>query len=337
MGGLIDIVSFIDLSAGFKSRPSAYKVLEGVTGSARSGELISVIGANGSGKSTLLKTITGILPLLGGEIEIFGKDLSLYSKQQLARKVGYVSAGLTVSNSMSVEELVTLGRFPYTNWIGRINDNDRMIISESIESVGLSGLRDRNLFNLSDGEKQRAMIARALAQDPSLLVLDEPMAFLDLPNRYELVSLLRKLAVEHGKAILFSTHDLNIAVAESDKIWLIQNHKLAEGAPEDLLLTGEFISLFGDSKLHFSEDEGTFRYPVSIKNRVKLISDEKLENLTTRALQRLNIGVTQDRSDHTIRAENSGEGFLWHYSGPEQNYSFKTIYDLCLLLKKVLR
>jgi len=229
---------------------------------------------------------------------------------------------------MRVDELVALGRFPHTNWIGKWEGIDRKVIEESIESVGMGRLAGRNLYQLSDGEKQRAMIARALAQDTSILVLDEPTAFLDLPNKYELIKLLKRLSREREKAIIISTHDINIAVRESDKIWLIHERNLAEGAPEDLLLRGEFLNMFANSELIFIEEEGTFRYPSVIRHNVRLKADDRLLNLTARALARYEAGAIDRESEHNIEALFEGNLPVWIYDGIYGQKRFLSIYDL---------
>lgn len=327
------VISFSSLSVGFESRGSKRIVLDKINGSVLEGELISLIGANGSGKSTLIKTLIAIQPKFGGAIEVFGKNLNSVPRRELAQKIGYVASGVPLPNSMTILELVTLGRFPHTNWIGRLRKRDKTIITESIDSVGLSSIMERGLFQISDGERQRAMIARALAQDPSLLVLDEPMAFLDLPNKYELIDLLKRLAFERNKSILISTHDLNIAVAESDKIWLLHNSSLFEGGPEDLLMNGEFALLFGESKLSFIEEDGAFKYPSVIKRRVRLISDKELRSITTRALIRLRIGISESESDPLIRVESIDNKTKWTYFNNNNVDEFYSLYDLCYHLK----
>lgn len=331
------VVTLKRIDAGFRSVHGNITILEKLEGSVRCGEMVSLIGENGSGKSTLLKTMIGLHDHLSGELEIFGRNIGQYNRMQLAKMTGYVAAGSPVPNNMSVEELVTLGRFPHTNWIGKLQRADNIIIAESIESVGISHLRNRNLYQLSDGEKQRAMIARSLAQDTALLVLDEPTAFLDLPNKYELIRLLRRLAAERDKAVVLSTHDLNIAVRESDKIWLLHDKKMSEGAPEDLLLSGEFARMFARSKLEFIEEEGTFRNRSETSLLVQLDSHKKLRGLTVRALQRYETAVTEKDSLYHIKAYYEGESPLWKYSGPEGEYRFLSIYELAQFLKRTVR
>jgi len=330
------IISLEKVNAGFNAPGGPNIILEEISCSAAEGEMVSLIGPNGSGKSTLLKTMIGLLQYYNGTIEVKGESIERITRMQLAKIIGYVAAGSPLPNNMRVEELVALGRFPHTNWIGRLEQSDLLMIRESIDSVGLSHLAGRNLFQLSDGERQRAMIARALAQDTALLVLDEPTAFLDLPNKYELVKLLKKLARERNKAIVLSTHDINIAVRESDRIWILHEGQLSEGAPEDLLLGGDFSNMFGDSEMIFIEEEGTFRYPSIIKYKVSLISDERLLNLTTRALRRYEIEAVVGEADHNIVALFSDNIPSWEYKGPSGRHRFRTIYQLGRFLQNTV-
>ncbi|MEZ5000394.1 MAG: ABC transporter ATP-binding protein [Bacteroidales bacterium] len=217
--------------------------------------------------------------------------------------------------------------FP-TNWIGKLTKADREAIAESIGSVTFYSLRRRNLRHLSDGERQRVMIARALAQDTGIILLDEPTAFLDLPNKFELVSLIRKLAEERNKAVLLSTHDLNIAIRESDKIWLLHDKGLSEGSPQDLIMRGHFMTMFEGSGLRFIEEEGSFRYSAARKLSVSLESVAPLELLTRQALERLGANISDQGSDHKIFAGEREGKPLWSYKGIFGDHEFDSLYEL---------
>jgi len=283
------LLSVVDLGIGFPER----LIIPSINASVFSGELVSVIGHNGTGKSTLLGTLAGIRKKLAGEIRINGKDTSVMSRKEFASMVGYVSTEQVNAPDMKVYDLVALGRFAYTNWMGSITGEDKKIIFDSIEKVGLSRLMYRNIGELSDGEKQRAMIARVLAQDTSLLIMDEPTAFLDLRNRYEIIHLLQSLAVSGKKTIILSTHDLQSALGESDKIWLLTDGALEEGAPEDLVLKGSFDNLFGESLLKFRKSDGNF-YPVREEKESVCIRGEGLmKQWTIRAMKRLGFRIKE--------------------------------------------
>jgi iron complex transport system ATP-binding protein len=205
------------------------------------GELTSLLGLNGAGKSTLLRTICGFQPSLGGQLRINGRLLSDYSPSELSRVTGIVLTEKTNAGGMTVHELVSLGRHPYTGFFGTLKAEDKRIVTESLEAVGISNMADRPVSELSDGERQKAMIAKAFAQQCPLILLDEPTAYLDVTSRIETMSLLRRLAIEQHKAILLSTHDLDLAIQMSDCLWLLERaHPLLCGTPEDLILNGSF-------------------------------------------------------------------------------------------------
>jgi len=203
------------------------------------GELVSLMGRNGSGKSTLLRTMAGLQNPLGGRIMIKGRPVQEYQRKEIAKILGFVSTEVIRVDGLRVRDMVAMGRYPHTGWFGSLSSVDHEMIDGAIELTSIGELVDRDLDELSDGERQRAMIARTLAQDTEILILDEPTAFLDLTHKYEITLLLGKLAREHGKTILFSTHDLQLSLQEADKIWLMAEDGVIEGAPEDLLAGGK--------------------------------------------------------------------------------------------------
>ena len=237
------ILSIDSLQIGYGSGSRRRILLPGLNASANRGELVAVIGRNGIGKSTLLRSIIGLQPFYGGSIMINGENLSGIPRLELARKTGYISTEIIRVSNMTVYDLVALGRFPHTNWIGRIDDRSREAITDAISKTGLNQLAGRYITELSDGERQRVMIARVLAQDADIMVMDEPTAFLDLPGKYEIMNLIRNLS-RSGKTVIFSTHDINLALRLTDRIWLILKDRLIEGPPAELLKNGSFDSLF---------------------------------------------------------------------------------------------
>ncbi len=190
------------------------------------GELVALLGRNGSGKSTLLKAIAGLESPLRGDVEINGRNILHMSALQRASMVSFVTTERRRIAGLRVEDLVALGRAPYTNWVGRMQEVDREIVASSLDLVAMSHMAERSVERLSDGELQRVMIARALAQQTPVMLLDEPTAFLDMPSRYELVSLLTSLAHNQGKCIIFSTHELDIAQNHCDRVALIDNEQI---------------------------------------------------------------------------------------------------------------
>ena len=179
---------------------------------------------------------------------------------QLAKEVGYISTEIIKVSNMRVYELVALGRFPHTNWIGKIEKSDHESIMDAINMTSMELFCKKFISELSDGERQKAMIARILAQDAEVMIMDEPTAFLDVAGKYEILHLLHRLSGKRDKTIIFSTHDLQMAISQSDKIWLILDDRLIEGAPEDIMIAGAFDHLFDSSKVIFNNDDGTFSF-----------------------------------------------------------------------------
>lgn len=326
-----------DLSIGYRDHSSYTEIMANINASAGGGEMIAVIGANGAGKSTLLRSIIGLQPLLKGSISILKRNILDFTQSELAGFNSYVSASAATSANLTVWELVSLGRFPYTNWVGRLKDSDREVIETSISNVGLSAFRDRKLSEMSDGERQRAMIARALAQDTQFLILDEPTAYLDLPNKYELIYLLRSIVERDGKTVIYTTHDLHIAIGESDKIWLLGKSFLYEGSPEDLMKEGRFADLFSESKLEFADESGLYIFPSTNIGRISLDADQKLDKLTRRALIRLKIDISDEDMVPVLKARGDYKSAIWSVivEGKEIG-SFTSIYELSFFLKREL-
>ena len=221
------------------------------------GELTGLLGLNGAGKSTLIRTLCGFQPMLKGSITLIDKDLMDYPQSHLARIIGVVLTEKTNTGGISVYELVSLGTHPYTSFLGQLKRHDHQIIEESMEAVGISHKATHYVSELSDGERQKAMIAKALAQQCPVILLDEPTAFLDVTSRIETMALLRRLAVEQQKAILLTTHDLDIAIQTCDCLWLqAKGSPMLCGTPEDLILSGAFETFFGKDGIVFERSSG---------------------------------------------------------------------------------
>jgi iron complex transport system ATP-binding protein len=281
------------VSIGYQERASATIVVKNdISVHAMGGEMVALIGGNGIGKSTLLKTIAGFQSTLAGELLVCGRPVSEYSAAELALEMSFVSTEIVRVANLTVRDMVGLGRFPYTNWFGQLNDNDQSIIEKAIHLVGLSGYEDRLINRISDGERQRAMIARALAQDTKIMVLDEPTAYLDISNKYEIVRILHRLANEEGKCIIFSTHDLNTALTMADRIWLMLEDKVVQGIPEEVASGGHFDSLFPNNhQLQFDADKGDFRIKRESKGEVLLTATGAELILAKKAMERLGFEV----------------------------------------------
>lgn len=223
------------------------------------GQLVALLGRNGAGKSTLLRHIAGLLPLLSGKVLVKGKEIHKMDEQERAKLISVVTTRKSRVPQLTATEVVGLGRSPYTNRMGRLSSKDRVAVKEALELVGVSHLADRFVDQISDGENQRVMIARALAQDTPVILLDEPTAFLDLPNRYDLALLLKKLANKGEKIIIFSTHDLDIAFQLCDRLMLIQNQKLITLPTEEMKTTGLIEDLFSSEQILVDTQTGTVR------------------------------------------------------------------------------
>ena len=227
------------LTIGYRDKKSVKMVAENITAAIRSGELTCLLGANGVGKSTLLRTLSAFQPKLGGSILIGGRDLDSYTDQELSRLVGVVLTEKPDVRNMTVRELIGLGRSPYTDFWGRLTAEDRRVVDESLELVGIGPLAGRDVTTLSDGERQKVMIAKALAQQTPVIYLDEPTAFLDFPSKVETMLLLSRLSREAEKTIFLSTHDLELALQTADRLWLMERGRgVAIGTPETLAKEG---------------------------------------------------------------------------------------------------
>lgn len=221
------------------------------------GEVTCLLGLNGAGKSTLLRTLCSFQPPLRGEIHLQGKPLTAYSPLQLSLLLGVVLTEKTNAGGITVYDLVSLGRHPYTGFFGQLKATDHRIIHEALQAVGIGHKAQAYVSELSDGERQKAMIAKTLAQECPIIILDEPTAFLDVTSRIETMVLLRQLAVRQNKAILLSTHDLDLAIQMGDRLWLLEKGRaLTSGSPEDLILTGAFESFFQKDGIVFDPATG---------------------------------------------------------------------------------
>ncbi len=330
------ILKVENLKIGYSSKKNTDNILfENIRLSGCDGELIALVGKNGVGKSTLLRNITGLQNPLNGEIKYYNKSLKDYYRSDFAKMVSFVSTEIINVNNLKVIDLVSLGRFPHTNWFGKLKSEDILQSEKALQMVGMNGLREKNINEISDGERQRVMIARTLAQNTKFIVLDEPTAFLDLPNKYEIVHLLNRLSKEENKTILFSTHDLNIAIQEADKIWLMLDNEIFEGAPEDLILNDTFNKLFENSNLHFDKIKGDFRLKRKHKEKIGLFGEGARYNWTKKALERLNFTVEKGNEYITnIKIEADDNSCKWVLKSNNKIKYFESIYELSLFLKK---
>ena len=236
-----ETIRLSNLSIGYRGKNGTRVVAAGINAAIRSGELTCLLGANGVGKSTLLRTLSAFQPKLDGDVLIEGREITTFSDKELSRMIGVVLTEKPDIRNMSVRELVALGRSPYTGFWGTLHEDDWQVVDEAISAVRIEPLRERMIHTLSDGERQKVMIAKALAQQTPVIYLDEPTAFLDFPSKVEMMQLLRQLAQTQQKTIFLSTHDFELALQVADTLWLMESQGLSVGTPRELADSGALV------------------------------------------------------------------------------------------------
>lgn len=245
-----------NLSAGYQRRPD---VVAGVNALLDAGEMVCLLGANGAGKSTLLRTISGLQPPTSGRIIIKGQNLSNLKPDETSKLISLVYTESALAGGLKVHELVALGRYPYTGYFGKLDSYDREIVAATLEAMKIYHLRNRVTATLSDGERQKAMIARALAQDTPVILLDEPTAFLDVASRLDTIDLLRRETQKSGKGVIMSTHDAGDVLRLCDSAWLIgDDSRFISGAVTELVDSGELDRLFAGRGIGFDTNAYNF-------------------------------------------------------------------------------
>lgn len=276
------------------------------------GDVVALVGPNGTGKSTLLRTLAGLLAPRAGTIDLLGTPLAALSAAERARRMGVVLTDRPQTGWLTAFELAAIGRYPHTSWRGKLSADDKAIVDAALTAVGAEAFRDRPAASLSDGERQRVMMARAIAQAPRLLLLDEVTSFLDLPRRVAFFSLLGDLAAREGYAIIISTHELELALRCASRLWLYDGEGLLDSAPEDLILSGDFARVFAADDVTFDSAAGHFELRRPTNRRVAIDGDGVRAAWTRRALERVGIGVEADAATRiTVGPDN------WQVSGRE--------------------
>lgn len=320
---ITNALTTLNLTAGYRG-PQQVRLFENLNLVLHPGELVCFMGPNGIGKSTLLRTLAGLQPPLSGEI-VFP------NVPGTQRKENYVSVVLTDrirTSHLTVYELISFGRYPYLDWTINLSNRDKDIIDRSIAQVNIESLTDKKIDELSDGQMQMVMIARALSQDTPVLLLDEPTAHLDLNNRVEIVNLLRKLSATTGKAILMTTHELELALQTADVVWLATQDKIIKiGAPEDLVLDGSFDRVFNFKG--YDLRTGKMGQEAHRGISIHLVGEGPEYVWTKNALERSGFFVLNNGNvEVVIKKENE---LAWCLSG---HPDFKTLASLIAELKK---
>ena len=295
----MSLLTTTDLSIGYVHRKEIITVQAGLQLEVRPGEMVCLIGPNGCGKSTLLRTLSGLQPPLGGKVKINGQTIQKISASDRAQLISLVLTDRVEIDNATVRSIVAMGRHPYSNWWGTLSDEEVEKVNDAIRLVHLQKKANQLFAELSDGEKQRVMIAKAFVQDTPVIMLDEPTAHLDLPNRVEIMLLLHRLAHRSGKAILLSTHELDMALQAADRIWLMTEKGIEVGVPEDLVLRGNFSDAFLSPNFFFNPANGNFSMNYLLDKEIELEGDKTRLYWTLRALARAGFAVVE-KADRKI-------------------------------------
>lgn len=327
------------LSIGYPSKGDVKVVASDICAGINSGELTCLLGANGVGKSTLLRTLSAFQPKLSGEIRIQGKEIGSYTDKQLSKVISVVLTEKCDIRNMTSVELIGLGRSPYTGFWGTLSKEDKEVVDHAINLVGISHLAHRMVHTLSDGERQKVMIAKALAQETPVIFLDEPTAFLDFPSKVEMMQLLHQLSRQTDKTIFLSTHDLELALQIADKIWLMDKvNGVTIGTPEDLSLDGTLSGFFARKGMVFDLETGLFRVNNEYTSQIRIVGHGQKYAMVRKALQRNGILANRNvESDVYIETGDlKGDGtFVLHPVNGEA-VTVQTIDELLAEIVKIL-
>lgn len=328
----------LDIGYHAGRRPDAI-VARNINLSLDAGELVCLLGPNGCGKSTLLRTIAGMQKPLSGAITLAGHDITRLKPRQLATRLSIVLTDRPDVGLLNGYALVALGRHPHTGWMGRLSRYDEAVIQWAIETVDAGEFATRPVMQLSDGQRQKLLIARALAQETDLILLDEPTAFLDLPRRAEIMYLLRQLAAATGRAILLSTHDLDLALQSADTLWLMGVEGVHAGTPEDMVISGAFEAAFQSEGVAFDRANGAFsvRFSQDTERIIAVHGQGVAHTWTRHALKRTGFTLTHPDTKPPLQVmlHGSDEQPIWDLYQHDQHTIHHSIAELLSTLQEI--
>jgi len=318
------------LTIGYTEGRTNKVLQENINLSLSSGEIISLMGQNGVGKTTFIKTLSGLHKGISGSVLHQDRLIDEFSKSALAKQISVVLTEKPFAAHLSVIELIALGRHPYSNWLGRLSTSDKQAIDVAMNQTNINYLARKKLYQLSDGQFQKVMIARALAQETDLIILDEPTAHLDLSNKIEIMLLLKSIA-GNGKGVLIATHDLQVSLQLSDRLWLFNfNRPVLDGCPEDLILQGAIDQTLFPVNNNIDLTTGTVKRLDERKGNVLLQGDPTMVHWTAQALQRNGYAVNKDTN--SLISINCID-CIWKLESKDTSTSFDSIKDLLMHLK----
>lgn len=308
-----------NLTIGYKINSGETKIVHrNINLSLRSGEITTLLGVNGAGKSTLIRALCGFLKPLAGKITIMGKSLDRYTKEELSTIVSVVLTERVNDGGLTVFEVISLGRYPYTGFFGRLTQEDKDIVEQSLKDVGVWEFRDRYISELSDGERQKVMIAKSLAQQSKIIILDEPTSFLDIRSRMEIISLLRQLSKNKGMTFLLSLHDLWLSLQYSDNLWILsKDDGIFCGQTEEMILSGAINKAVDSSgKLVFNPLNGIFTQNEDFYNRLCYEGEDLV--WVKNAISRAGYICSENIEDITVSVK-SYEDIIVKHDGKQYN------------------
>lgn len=328
-------IALKDISIGYGRGAKQKIILKTIRLNAKQGEIIALVGKNGTGKSTLLKTIAGLIPLISGEIFIQNHNICKTKSAERSQLISYVGTAGDINKMLKVKELVALGRYPYTNVFGTLNGQDLEIISQSMTYTMIHHLAEARLCEISDGELQRTQIARSLAQNTPVILMDEPTAYLDIGNKFEMVGLMRRLSSERNKTILFSSHDFASVLGLADTMWLIEKESIISAIPEDLVLAGALDIFFENTQVKFNIEKNDFKLNFKPRLCVNLAGDPIAWHWTEKALNRIGIDCCKNHTGTTIHITKTNEKLLWQLIRNKETVLFENLNELMTFLRKL--